>query len=93
MIKSYRWDPEKNDLLKSTRGFGFEDVISALEAGHLLDELNHPSPQYSHQRIYMVHLDGYAIVVPFIEAEDHKFLKTAYASRKFTKAYLKEVPQ
>ena len=87
------WSPEKNALLKEERGFGFEDVVEAIEGGGLLDDLAHPSARYAGQRLMIVALEGYAIVVPYVEEEEYLFLKTAFASRKATQRYLKEEPR
>ena len=89
MNKPFSWNPEKNDLLKRERGFGFEDVVEAVDSGALLDDLPHPSDRYSNQRLYVVNLDGYAITVPYVEEEDYVFLKTAFPSRQATKKYIK----
>ena len=34
--------------------------------------------------------NGYAYLVPFVEQEDHLFLKTVIPSRKATRDYLKQ---
>jgi len=92
MLKPIQWNPEKNQLLKDTRGFGFEEVAAAMETGGLLDDRPHPNEAYSHQGIYFVAISGYVMMVPYVEEEDYIFLKTAYPSRKATKHYLKQVP-
>jgi len=37
--------------------------------------------------MYILDIDSYAVVVPFVEVEDEIFLKTAFPSRKYTKLY------
>lgn len=32
-----RFNEEKNQLLKATRGIGFEEILDSIENGHLLD--------------------------------------------------------
>jgi hypothetical protein len=40
------------------------------------------------QRIFIINIDDYAYLVPFIETEEDVFLKTIIPSRKATKLYL-----
>jgi len=54
-----------------------------------MDILEHPDQQrYPGQRIFIVNVDDYAYVVPFIEDEKTIFLKTIIPSRKMTRKYL-----
>jgi uncharacterized DUF497 family protein len=88
-VKPFRWGPEKNELLKLERGVSFEQIVVAVESGGLLDILAHPNQaQYPKQRVLVVASDGYAYLVPFVEEEDHYFLKTVIPSRKATRDYL-----
>jgi uncharacterized DUF497 family protein len=90
-MKPFRWGPEKNDQLALERGVSFAQMVVAIEAGGLLDILAHPSPsKYPNQRVLVVACDGYAYLVPFVEAEDHFFLKTVIPSRKATRDYLNQ---
>jgi hypothetical protein len=57
----------------------------------LLDILAHPNKaKYPSQRVLVVASDGYAYLVPFVEEDDHFFLKTVIPSRKATRDYLGE---
>ena len=88
-MKPFRWGPEKNEQLKLERGVSFEQMVVAVEAGGLLDILAHPNPsKYPKQRVLVVASDGYAYLVPFVEEEDHFFLKTVIPSRRATRDYL-----
>lgn len=90
-MKYFDWDEEKNALLKIERGVGFEDVVSAIDEGNLLEVLNHHnSKKYPNQKIYVVKIEDYVYLVPFVEDEEKHFLKTIYPSRKMTKKYLTE---
>jgi uncharacterized DUF497 family protein len=90
-MKPFRWDPEKNEALKSARGISFEIVVVAIGAGGLLDILAHPNQEkYPRQRILVVAADDYAYLVPFVENEACYFLKTVIPSRKATRDYLQE---
>lgn len=87
MAKPFIWNPDKNEWLKQERGFGFEDVVAAIESGALLDDLPNPSSAYPDQRLLIVLLDAHAVVVPYVTEAEHRFLKTAFPSRKATKLY------
>lgn len=87
----YSFDPDKNVELIKTRHVSFEMVIAALDKQDPLDVLEHPnSNKYKHQKIYVIELNNYVYLVPFVESENKIFLKTIFPSRKFTKKYLKE---
>jgi len=59
-MKPFRWNHDKNDLLKAERGISFEEIVLAIEAGGILDVLRHPnSGMYPHQSVLVVALDGY----------------------------------
>ena len=88
-MKPFRWSPEKNDLLKTERGICFEEIVVAVEAGALLEVVPHPNPkQYPRQKVMVVEVIGYAYLVPFVEEEDHFFLKTIIPSRKATRDFI-----
>ena len=88
-MKPFRWNPEKNDALKRARGLSFEGVVVAVGSGGLLDIVNHPNQaKYPKQRVLVVAIENYAHLVPFVEEEDHYFLKTVIPSRKATRDYL-----
>jgi hypothetical protein len=88
-MKPFRWGPAKNEQLKLERGISFEIMVVAIEAGGLIDILAHPNPaKYPNQGVLVVASDGYAYLVPFVEEDDHFFLKTVIPSRKATRDYL-----
>lgn len=63
----------------------------AIETDGLLDLLQHPNPdKYPNQLVFVVALNGYACLVPFVEEETYFFLKTIIPSRKATRDYLKQ---
>ena len=81
--------PEKNEWLKRERGIAFEDVIFHLTHDGLLDTIEHPNQKrYPGQRLFIINVDEYACIVPFVEDDDVIFLKTIMPSRKMTKLYL-----
>ena len=88
-MKPYDWNDEKNEWLRKERGLTFEDVVFHLAHGGLLDTIEHPNPQqYPGQRIFIVDVEGYACLVPFVENDEVIFLKTVIPSRKMTRQYL-----
>ncbi|ANE53952.1 hypothetical protein [Methylomonas sp. DH-1] len=89
-MKPFRWNHQKNELLKKYRGISFEEIALAIEADGLLDELRHPNQdKYPNQSILVVALDVYVYLVPFVEEENYFFLKTVIPSRKTTRDYLR----
>ena len=88
-MKPFRWAPDKNDLLKHERGVCFEEITVAVEAGALIEIVPHPTPaRYPRQKIMVVQVGGYAYLVPFVEEDDHFFLKTIIPSRKATRHFI-----
>ena len=88
-MKPFRWNHDKNEALKIERSISFEEIVLAIEANGLLDELRHPNPEkYPNQSVFVVALDGYVYLVPYVEEPDYFFLKTAISSRKATRDYL-----
>ena len=88
-MKPFRWSHEKNETLKRERSISFEEIVLAIESGGLLDELKNPNElKYPNQLIFVIALDGYAYLVPYIEETEYYFLKTVIPSRKATRDYL-----
>ena len=88
-MKLFDWSLRKNEELKARRKISFEDIVFSISQDGLLDILEHPDQQrYPGQRIFIVNVDDYAYIVPFIEYEKTIFLKTIIPSRKMTKKYL-----
>ena len=74
----------------SERGISFEDVVFALQSGGLLDDVVHPNKErYPNQRMFVVRIDDYAWLVPYVENGEEFFLKTVIPSRKATKRFLR----
>ena len=87
-MKPFRWSSGKNEVLQVRRGVSFEAVVVAIESGDLLDIVEHSNQaRYPGQRILVVLISGYVHLVPYVEADDHLFLKTIIPSRKATIAY------
>ena len=85
----YKWDHDKNEKLKAERGVGFEQVILHIERGDLIDVVAHPNQtRYPNQQVLIVKINEYAYLVPFVENDEGKFLKTIIPGRKATRDYL-----
>ena len=85
----FDWSDEKNEGLKQDRGIGFEEIVFHITHEGLLDTIEHPNQKkYPGQRIFIVNVENYACLVPFVESEDIVFLKTIIPSRKMTRKYL-----
>lgn len=88
-MKYFDWNKEKNELLKSERGISFGEVAAIIAGGEVLDTVDHTDrKKYPNQRMYVVEINYYAYLVPFVEDEQKIFLKTIIPSRKATKKYL-----
>lgn len=84
------FDSTKNSWLIKTREISFEMVIAVLEKQGPLRVIEHSNREkYLRQKMYVVELNGYAYLVPFLEEADKIILKTIYPNRKATKHYLK----
>lgn len=90
MAFDIKFNEEKNQLLKATRRICFEDALSAIKEKKLLADKQHPNQKFKHQRMYVVKINNYAYVVPYVVNEKKKeiFLKTIFPSRVLTKKYL-----
>jgi len=87
-MKIFNWSDAKNESLKLERNISFEEIVAAISSS-LLDIIEHPNQdRYPNQRIFIVKIDNYVWLVPFVEDEDQIFLKTIIPSRKATKKYL-----
>jgi hypothetical protein len=88
-MKPFRWNHDKNEVLKIERSISFEEIVLAIEADGLLDELRHPNlDKYPNQSVFVVALDDYVYLVPYVEESNYYFLKTIIPSRKATRDYL-----
>lgn len=89
-MKYFIWDNEKNLLLKAEWNISFEDIVFHIEKSHILDIVEHPNQEkYRGQKIFIINVENYAYLVPFVENEREIFLKTVIPSRKATKKYLR----
>jgi hypothetical protein len=84
-----RWSAEKDALLRSDvsrGGIGLAECAVAIEEGRILDDL--PNPLRANQRMFVLEINAYGYVVPYVTEGDVIFLKTMFPSRKHTAQYL-----
>ena len=65
-----------------------------IERNDILQVYEHPNQKrYPNQQILVVKVENYAYLVPFVENDEGRFLKTIIPSRKATRVYLKELKE
>lgn len=90
-MKSINWNNSKNLWLKANRNIGFEEILFYIDHDFLVDDIKHPnSKRYPNQRIFVVDIEGYIYLVPYVESDEEIFLKTIIPSRKATRNSLGE---
>ena len=91
MSKIFNWNDEKNQQLIAERDVSFEDIVYYIQQDQLLDDLENPNQEkYPNQRIFIVEVESYGYLVPYVENDEEIFLKTIIPSRKATKLYIGE---
>jgi uncharacterized DUF497 family protein len=89
-MKVFRWDNEKNEWLKNSRGVSFEQVVILMERGDVIETIEHSNQNsYPGQKIATVLIDDYGYLVPYVQESDEIFLKTIIPSRKATNKYVR----
>lgn len=89
--KPLRWSVEKDTELSAQRDIDFETVAKLIRGGEVLAVVKHHNPEkYPNQRIFILKINEYVYLVPFVENDQEIFLKTIIPSRKMTKKYLGE---
>ncbi len=86
-VKYFDWDESKNEWLIKNRGISFEICMVYILRGDVLDILKNHAP-YEHQKVFIIKIEGYVYLVPYVEDEEKIFLKTIFPSRKATKKYM-----
>jgi len=84
-MKYLNWDSEKNEILKRERGISFEQIAYLIESGQIIGIEENTG--HSNQKMYILQIENYAIIVPYVENDNEIFLKTAFPGRKYTKRY------
>lgn len=64
----------KNQKLIEDRQISFEGILFSTQKGRLLDDIEHPNKtKYPNQRVFVVEVDGYTYLVPYVESEEEIF--------------------
>jgi len=84
-MKYLNWNPLKNEILKKERGISFEEIAYLIESGQIIGIEENPTRV--NQKMYILEIENYAVIVPYVENDNEIFLKTAFPSRKYTKRY------
>ena len=95
MDGGFDWSVEKNQRLIQQRGISFEILVSVMEQGGLVDVVEHPNQdRYPGQLIYVVEIDEYIYLVPFvIQTDGTRFLRTIIPGRKAMRDYRRRQPK
>ena len=65
------------------------EAVFHIENGFLIAIVEHPNKKkYAGQKMYIVNINEYIYLVPFVEHNEEIFLKTIIPSRKATKQFL-----
>ena len=89
-MKSFRWNNEKNEVLKEERNVSFEVILEIILEKKYLEIIKNESENHIGQNMYIININNYIFLVPFVETEEEIFLKIIIPSRKYTKIYLKK---
>lgn len=84
-MKYLNWSSAKNKVLKDKRGISFEEIAYLIDSGQILGV--EESPGRTNQKLYILEIENYAVIVPFVEKDNEIFLKTAFPSREYIKRY------
>jgi hypothetical protein len=87
-MRKILWSIEKDQLLRDARGrfgIGLAECAAAIEDDRILDDLqNEFRPN---QGIFILEIENYVFVVPYVFDQETIFLKTMYPSRKLMARY------
>jgi uncharacterized DUF497 family protein len=87
-MKAFRWDARKNEKLKLERGISFEEIEYYISSGHVIDITENQN--YKDQQIYVLLINDYIYLVPFLETDNEIILMTIFKSRKAKRLYFKD---
>ncbi|HEY1646134.1 MAG TPA: hypothetical protein VGF75_07290 [Candidatus Saccharimonadales bacterium] len=87
-----RFNDDKSQLLKATKGVSFPEVLKHISDGDLIADKPHHSRNRPNKRLYIVNINNYVWVVPYVinMEKNEIFLKTIYPNSRFTDKYLKK---
>ncbi|MBI1961200.1 MAG: toxin [Parcubacteria group bacterium] len=89
-MKHIDWNKDKNAQLKARYEICFDEIVPLLnKADGVLAVVPHPNQlKYPNQKMFIIEIDKYAYLIPFVEDNEKYFLKTIIPSRKATKKYI-----
>ena len=88
-MSPFIWNDKKNKRLIKDRKVSFDEVVSSIEKGQVLDLIENPNAEkYRGQWVLVMEIRKYAYPVPFEQRGDKIFLITVIPSRKMTRKYL-----
>ncbi len=91
-MKLIEWNEDKNQLLIRSINISFEEIVTAIQTGGLVDRKKHFNPEkYPNQFIFYVAYKNYVYSVHFVEDNNKIFLKTVYPNREATKYYFGDI--
>ena len=91
IMKLINWNKDKNTWLKKCRKISFEDVLYYIDKNFVIDDIEHPNKhRCPNQRIFVLDIEEYIYLVPYVESNEEIFLKTIIPSRKATRDNLGE---
>ncbi len=78
-MKEFRWNEDKNKLLKDERGVSFEEILDSKFIGAERHQTR------KNQMVLKFEYREYIWIVPCVVEDKYIFLKTMFPSRKYTK--------
>jgi hypothetical protein len=78
-MKEFRWNEDKNKLLKEERGVSFEEILDSKFIG----AERHPTRK--NQLVLKFEYKKYIWIIPCVVEDKYIFLKTMFPSRRYTK--------
>ncbi|MBN1782741.1 BrnT family toxin [bacterium] len=88
-MKIISWNIEKNETLKRDRKISFETISEKIMNKEIVEIIKHPNQKkYAGQYIFIIEIENYIYLVPFVEDAEEIFLKTIIPSRKATQKYI-----
>jgi predicted DNA binding CopG/RHH family protein len=83
-MKYLNWDSEKNEILKRERGISFDEIAYLIESGQIIGIEENPG--YPHQKMYVLEIENYAVIVPYVENDNEICLKNCLSKPEIYKA-------
>ena len=83
----FKFNIDKNNLLKKERNISFEEIIKAISDKKGWRIYPHPNEKYKHQILYDIILNNYIYTVVIFKEKNTWHLITAFPNRKAKKEY------